>query len=77
MVAVEKVVRMKWFVEMRVWLGWLKGGWSKITIAKENRYLKDHSPVTRISPSRLRCGNLSEHRLIDITDLGEILDGVL
>ena len=32
---VGEVVRMAWFVEMRVWLGWLKGGWSKITIAKE------------------------------------------
>ena len=42
---VEKVVRMAWFVEMRVWLGWLKGDWSKITIAKEKRCLKDHSPV--------------------------------
>ena len=32
---VGKVVRMAWFVEMLVWLGWLKGGWSKITRAKE------------------------------------------
>ena len=25
---------------------WWKCGWSKITIAKEKYYLKDHSPVT-------------------------------
>ena len=46
---VGKVVRMVWFVEM--WLWWWKCGWSKITIAKEKHYLKDHSPVTRIIPS--------------------------
>ena len=33
-------------VQMRLW--WLKCGWSKITIAKEKYYLKDHSPGTRI-----------------------------
>ena len=46
-------------------------GWCKITIAKEKHYLKDHSRVTRIIPFTHRWGNLSEHRLIDITDLGE------
>ena len=63
---------------LALWRRWLvvgvmrlKCGWSKITIAKEKYYLKDHSPVTRIIPSRPRWGNLSEHRLIDITDLGD------
>ena len=39
--------------------------------SKRKYYLKDHSPVTRIIPFRHRWGNLSEHTLIDTTDLWE------
>ena len=41
---VGKVVRMAWFVEMRVWLWWWKCGWSKITIAKEKRLPQRSQP---------------------------------
>ena len=48
--------------------GW-RCGWSKITIEKEKRLPQRSHPVTRIIPFKHRWGNLSEHRLIDITDL--------
>ena len=46
---VGKVVRMPWFVEMRVVVveevvGVVVGGWSKITIAKEKRLTQRSQP---------------------------------
>ncbi len=32
---VDKVVRMAWFVERRVWLWWWKGGWSEAVVESD------------------------------------------
>ncbi len=80
---VGEVVRMAWFVEMRWWswrrwlvVGIVVGGWrcgwwlvqnndSKRIMANS----KITALITRIIPFKHRWGNLSEHRLIGITDL--------
>ena len=56
--------------------GWRggEGGWWLVQNNDRKRKtatLKITARVTRIIPFKHRWGNLSEHRLIDITDLGE------
>ena len=71
---VGKVVRMVWFVERRVWLWWLslwlvQNNDSKRIMANS----KITARLTRIIPFKQRWGNLSEHTLIGITDLGTFM----
>ena len=71
MVVVVLMVIVAWLALWRSW--WrLLFAWFKITIDKEKRYLKESQPdETRRIP--FNGGDLSEHRLTGITELGTFM----